>query len=334
VRLRKALLKAGYAYGYDEKILATMPDRCRAIAGDVNAELCGIAPQSLPRVQQFWHSAASLRYEDRYSLEIFQTNTEGTRHAIALARHIGLEQYFNYISTAYVAGRRTGLIMETLDENHPTNNHYEMSKMLAEQILANTPDLCTRIFRPSVVIGHSKTFAVASGFSGLYGFIRKLLQFKGAMSRIQEGLLTREAIRMHVDPDAPLNFVPIDLVAQQAVQISTSRTPCSIFHLTNATPPTVAEFLFPLFEDLGLKAPLFAKTKEEFSWIDSKLDQGITFYNSYLTSPKQFDRYNSDVAIGNRWQAAYSLDTATLRSFFHWYLDVLSVQRPRLAVTR
>jgi nucleoside-diphosphate-sugar epimerase len=333
-RLQQALQKAASVYGYDERIIQQIKERCRAMAGDVCEEYCGVDPQSLSSVTQFWHCAASLRYEDRYAEEISQINTEGTRHALALARRIGTHDYFNYVSTAYVAGKQGGLIAEELHPALATNNHYEASKQKAEALVAQTKEYAWRIFRPSVVIGHSQNFAVASGFSGLYGFMRKLLQFKGAMSRVQEGLLTKEALRLRVDAEALLNLVPVDIVAQQAVRISKSSTPATIFHLTNATPPTVSEFLMLLFHELGLKDPLCVETKDQFSWMDKKLDQGITFYQSYLVASKRFDRKNTNAALGDSGAGDYILDTQVLLSFFRWYFDLLAIQRPRLIATR
>lgn len=126
-------------------------------------------------------------------------------------------------------------------------------------------DFPTRIMRPSVVIGHSRTFTVANSFTGIYGFTRKLLRFKEAMSLVQQSLLNRESMQMRVDPEAWLNLIPIDLVAQQAVQIACSGSQETCFHLTNATPPTTSVFLFALFEEVGIKRPRFVESREQFS---------------------------------------------------------------------
>lgn len=333
-RLHQAVIKAGQLYGYDPALLRTVKERCRVVPGDVTSELCGVKPQTLPYIAQFWHCAASLHYEDRYKAEIFQTNTDGTRHAVELARRIGVDYAFNYMSTAYVAGKQTGLIHEALSEVHFANNHYERSKIQAEHIVAGVTDFRTRIFRPSIIIGHSTTCAVASGFSGLYALMRKILQFKQATSRIRQGFLAEESVRMRVDPDALLNAIAVDGVARQAVCISNSSSPNSIFHLTNATSLTVSEFLLLLFQVLELKAPIFTETKDTFSWIDSKFDQGIGFYQSYFVGAKQFDRSHSDAALGQRDAGVYIIDLEKRHAFLQWYLDLLAVQHPQLMATQ
>lgn len=332
-RLHEAVETAGRAYFYSESVLRSIRKRCHAVAGDLSSEYCGVSG-GLPHIDQFWHCAASLRYEDRYQEEIYDTNVKGTRHALDLARRLNIAGCFNYVSTAYVAGKRTGSIPEQLMTGNCTNNYYESSKVVAEGIVGNTTDLPTRILRPSIVIGHSHTFAVVNSFSGMYGFMRKLLQFKGAMSRVQRGLLSREPIQMRVDAEALLDLMPVDIVARQAVQVGFSSSSKRIFHLTNATPPTMAEFLSLLFEDLEMKQPVLAENRENFSWIDRKLDQGITFYNSYLIGSKVFNRQNTDAALGSHAEGAMKLDTSTMRAYFRWYLDLLSSSRPHLLATR
>lgn len=332
-RLQNALERACQAYGYGEDILKATKKRCRAVPGDLHAERCGVSAP-LPPIDQFWHCAASLQYEDRYQSEIYATNLEGTRHAVELARQLGISGSFNYVSTAYVAGRRSGPIPEQLMSENWTNNHYEASKVEAEAVVARITEMPTRILRPSIVVGHSRTFAAANSFSGMYGFMRKLLQFKGAMSRVQEGLLSRETLQMRVDAEALLNLVPVDMVARQAVQIACSSSPQRFFHLTNATPPTTSKFLYTLFDELEIKQPLLVESRENFSWIDKKLDQGIAFYSSYLVGSKVFDRHNTNAALGRDCEDGFVFDTPTLLAYFRWYLDLLAVTRPRLLATR
>lgn len=333
-RLYSALEEAGNAYGYDKRFLQAAKKRCHVLVGDVTAPFCGVTGTLPVRVDQFWHCAASLQYEDRYKAEIYAANLDGTNNALNLARHLNVRDCFNYISTAYVAGRRTGIIPEQCMAQNWTNNHYEASKVEAESAVMHTRDLRTRILRPSVVIGHSQTFAAANSFSGMYGFMRKLLQFKGAMSRVQEGLLSRETLQMRVDPEALLNLVPIDRVASLAVQIAFSTSQETFFHLTNPLPPTTSEFLDLLFQELNIKQPLLVESRENFSWIDKKLDQGIAFYSSYLIGSKTFDLKHTNEAVKGKQAECFHLDAPTLLAYFRWYEDMLAITRPRLLATR
>ena len=46
-----------------------------------------------------------------------------------------------------------------------TNNQYERSKVDAEAVMADS-NLHYRVFRPSIVIGHSRTLAAESSMGG------------------------------------------------------------------------------------------------------------------------------------------------------------------------
>jgi hypothetical protein len=125
----------------------------------------------------------------------------------------------------------------------PTNNLYETSKIQAEQIVAETRDFRTRIFRPGAVIGHSTTSAVSGGFSGFYIFLRKLLQFQMALSRKSLGQGAQEPLRLLAVPSAPLNFIPVDLVTRQAELFSSFSTATRYPHRSSA----YTDELIPLY---------------------------------------------------------------------------------------
>lgn len=235
-RLETALRRAARAAGHGNSLDRVISTRCHAVEGDIQSANCGVHERRLPRLDQFWHLAASLRFEERYAEEIYQANMDGTRNALALARRCGLERYFNYVSTAYVAGCRTGLITEEVTSGHETNNHYESNKVQAEMLVSGETSLSTRIYRPSIVIGHSRTRAVASGFTGLYGCMRRALRLSQIMQRLQEGLAEKTDLRVYAEPDARMNLIPVDVVARQMVRISSSNAEAKVCHITNPTP--------------------------------------------------------------------------------------------------
>src|SRR5215472_17056337 len=93
-RLQSVLRHAARAAGHDDAMDGALASRCHAVEGDVHSENCRLGDGAFPRPDQFWHVAASLRYDERYAAEIFRTNVEGTRNVLALARSIGVERHF------------------------------------------------------------------------------------------------------------------------------------------------------------------------------------------------------------------------------------------------
>ena len=173
-RLQASLSAAARAYGRED-LLGEVARRCRATLGDILRPCCG-ADLREP-VAEVWHCAASLKYEDDQAEEIFQHNVEGIRNMLDLAR-ARRAAVFNHVSTAYVAGNRTGRILEELPHSEGvSNNRYEQSKIRAEWLVAAAEGVHVRILRPSIVIGHSRTYEAMSG-TGMYAFISKTCRFQ------------------------------------------------------------------------------------------------------------------------------------------------------------
>jgi nucleoside-diphosphate-sugar epimerase len=324
-RLQSALRHAARAAGDGNRLDQAISERCHAVEGDIHSANCGAHAGTFPAPGQFWHVAASLRYEDRYANEIYQTNIEGTRNALALARLSGLRGHFNYVSTAYVSGCRMGVIREEASSGHSANNPYEYSKMQAEALVHQSQDLPARIFRPSIVIGHSITREVASGFSGFYGFMRRILRLRQLLDRIQDGLAHRAGLRVIADPATLLNLIPVDVVVRQMVRISQSASMATVFHITNPIPPTAAEVAGVIFRELGLRLPILVSDATGMSWIDQKIEEGLDFYKSYFRGTRLFDRQNSDQALGGEAsEPGYRMDQATVAEYVRWCAAVLT----------
>ncbi|MEQ1570464.1 MAG: SDR family oxidoreductase [Myxococcota bacterium] len=327
-RFRDGLRAAAMAYG--RPLAPRTLDRCRVLAGDLFQPGCGVGAVT-GRVEQVWHCAASLKYEDRYRDEIRSTNVDGTREVLALAERLGAS-WFNYVSTAYVAGRREGVILEAAATDGETNNAYEQSKVDAERLVAAATAFRTRIFRPSIVVGHQRTLA-ATTFSGFYGFARQLVQFRGMVNRTQAGLLDRTPLCIRLDPDARVNLVNVDVVAREAVHVGLYDPGGGFYHLTDPNPPTVGLAVRTIFESAGVREPVFVADGERLGWLDQKFDERLDFYGSYIRGDKQFDRARCDAALGGpRGNGAWTGER--IASMARWYLGMLETERRRMPVAR
>lgn len=335
-RLTAALRTAAVAYEEDASVLDAIAQRCHAVEGDVSRPECGGAPLPAFRYSQIWHSAASLRFEDRFADEIVAINIQGARHALAFARAAGVRQ-FNYMSTAYVAGSGGGTILETACNGVETNNLYESSKVDAEAIITGQREMGVRVFRPSIVVGHSRTHA-ATNFSGMYGFLRQLNAFRGMMQRTQARLLGETSIKVQLQVGAPVDLVPIDRVVENAVTIMLATDPvpglAEYYHLTNPLAPRVDRVVSLMFEELGLRAPRFVDDQDELEWLDERFNRRIGFYRSYMRGDRVFDRSNVERWVGREPSTPYSMSDDVLRCYYRWYLERLETTRQSLPVSR
>ena len=133
-----------------------------------------------------------------------RVNVEGTRNVNRFALSVrGLRRY-HYVSTCYVAGRRTGLILESeLRHGAGFRNFYEETKYLAElEVEALKGELPVTIHRPSVVCGDSRTGETAK-YDGVYYLVNYLRMWPGALSLANIG-----------NAEVRLNVVPVDFVVE------------------------------------------------------------------------------------------------------------------------
>ena len=271
--------------------------RCRAVEGDLVSPRCGVDPERMSGISDFWHCAASLKFSHEDRDEIFEHNVEGTKNAIELAKSLGSKR-FHYISTAYVAGSSEGLIPEGPAKSKTAlNNCYEESKFEAEQVVA-TSGLPFRIIRPSIVLGYSST-RWSSSDAGYYGYIKKVAQLNQLLDAQGKGALARE-ITVPGDPNARLNLVPVDVVARIAVQIALSESTERYFHICSGASPTLGEMQEYILPKVGFEGPRIRRSPAggahpEYGQL---IEEGMTFYKSYLTGVKEFSRDNTLAAIG------------------------------------
>lgn len=329
-RLHETLEAVAAGFALDEGWRSGL-GRVRAVAGDICAPGCGVE-ETLPAARWVvWHAAASLQFQDRHREHIDRTNVEGTRNVLSLARALEATD-FHHVSTAYVVGRRAGLMAPEVCDVESVNNHYERSKVIAEQLVL-TSGLRSRIFRPGIVIGHSRT-QYALNYNGMYGFLRGLIKFRDVLDRTQPGLSTRTLVQIRCDEEGDLGLVTVDEVAREAVLLALRDAPPGIYNLTNPTPPNVAETVRTLFEVARLPSPALVTDESNFSTFDRKLSERLEFYRSYLINPKRFCRASVEAVLGEASSPGVLLPPPQIHTFSRGYAAQVEAERVDVPVAR
>ena len=161
----------------DEIALATNTplESFAIIEGDITLPNLGIGADDIETIvydtTDVFHLAAA------YDLSVpkdlaYCVNLEGTKNVNKFVRSLKNLRRYNYISTCYIAGKRTGKILETeLEHDAGFSNFYEETKYLAEiEVEKLKRGLPVTIFRPSVVVGDSRTGETAK-YDGVYYLI-------------------------------------------------------------------------------------------------------------------------------------------------------------------
>ena len=179
----------------------------RLLEGDITREDLGLSAPDLEEARGgatvVFHLAAV--YDLAVSREVgLRVNVEGTRNVNRFALGLPKLGRYHYVSTCYVAGRRTGVILESeLRHGEGFRNNYEETKYLAElEVDALKRELPVTIHRPSVVCGDSRTGETAK-YDGVYYLIQYLRMSPRALSLANIG-----------NSEVRLNVVPVDYVVE------------------------------------------------------------------------------------------------------------------------
>jgi thioester reductase-like protein len=199
--------------------------RIEVFTADTAAEHCGLSERDWTAVAdgvtRVIHSAASVRFDMTLD-EARRVNAGGARNLLALgaeAARRGTLRSFAHVSTAFVAGCRSGLVREDeLEAGQRFRNSYERSKCEAEALVrARAADLPTVILRPSIVVGDSRT-GVTTSFNTIYWPLRAYAQRRWRLAPARPGTV--------------VDMVPVEFVAEAVTHLAWEpRATGRCFHL-------------------------------------------------------------------------------------------------------
>jgi thioester reductase-like protein len=215
------------------------------LPGDITAPNLGMSQADLERARS--ESTVLFHLAAIYDLAVARdtallVNLRGTQHVNEFARSLPRLRHYHYISTCYVAGKRTGRILETeLKRDAGFRNFYEETKYLAElEVEALKPDLPLTIHRPAVVCGDSQSGETAK-YDGIYYLIHYLLKWPSVLSAFNIG-----------NSEVSLNLVPIDFVVESIATLA--REPLAVgktIQLADPKPLTTRELFDTIADGLA-----------------------------------------------------------------------------------
>jgi len=211
--------------------------RVQPVVGDLAKPRLGVSPAQLKalsgKVKHFFHLAAI--YDLAASAEAqIGPNVDGTRHAIECAEAIGAKT-FHHTSSIAVAGLYSGVFREDMfAEAEKLDHPYFRTKHEAEKVVREHCSIPFRIYRPSMVIGHSKTGEIDK-IDGPYYFFTLIKKLRSLLPPWMP-TIGIEGGRM--------NMVPVDYVADAMDYIAHKPgLDGGCFHLTDPAPRRIGEVL-------------------------------------------------------------------------------------------
>ena len=220
--------------------------RIELVSGDITRPDLGLDEPTGERlradVRRVFHLAAI--YNLSVPLEVAQrVNVEGTGNVLDFCRAAQRLERLAYVSTAYVAGLRQGVVYEhELSLGQGFKNHYESTKFQAEVWVRELMDrVPTTILRPAIVVGDSRT-GETDKFDGPYYVLRG----------ISRAAKMGQPLPQFGRASAPFNVVPVDYVVEaMAAAAADPAAEGETLHLVDPDPLSARELVELMAELYG-----------------------------------------------------------------------------------
>jgi len=227
-------------------------DRLEIVEGDIAEPRLGLDDETYGRlasdVTHVFHLAAIYNLAVPLAVAT-RVNVGGTGNVLALCSAAESLERLAYVSTAYVAGRRTGVVYEhELVMGQGFKNHYESTKFQAEVWVREVMDrIPTTILRPAIVVGDSRT-GETQKFDGPYYILRTI-------SRMER---SGRPVAQFGRSEALFNVVPVDyIVAAIAASAFDPATAGETLHLTDPEPLQSHQLFEALSREYAGREPRF-----------------------------------------------------------------------------
>jgi NAD(P)-dependent dehydrogenase (short-subunit alcohol dehydrogenase family) len=307
-------------------------DRVVPVAGDLAKPRLGIAPADIAKlkgkVRHVFHLAAIYDLAaDAASQE--EANVEGTRSAVDFAEAIGAG-CFHHVSSIAAAGLYEGVFREDMFEEAEELDHpYFRTKHESEGVVRKDCKVPWRVYRPAIVVGHSKTGEIDK-IDGPYYFFKLIQKFRNALPPWMPTVGIE---------GGRINIVPVDYVVDALDHIAHKKgLDGKCFHLTDPEPRRVGEVLNLFAKAAHAPQMTMRLNAKMFSFIPSFVvdsvmslapvrriqkqvlaDLGIPKdMFSFINYPTRFDNREAERALKGSAITVPALDTYAWRLWDYW----------------
>ena len=211
--------------------------RVVAVVGDLEKPRLGVSAADLAKlkgkVDHVFHLAAVYDLSaDADSQE--KANIDGTRSAVRFAEAVQAG-CFHHVSSIAAAGLYDGVFREDMfDEAEELDHPYFRTKHDSEGIVRKECKRPWRIYRPAIVVGHSKTGEIDK-IDGPYYFFKLIQKLRKALPQWMPTVGIE---------GGRINLVPVDFVVDAMDHIAHRKgLDGGCFHLTDPEPRRVGEIL-------------------------------------------------------------------------------------------
>ncbi len=301
--------------------------RLEVIEGFIDRPYFGLAAREYERlsgrIDEIVHCAANTAFSGKKRDEVELANIKSLENLLAMAAGCPRGCYFfHHISTAYVAGKRTGICPEQLVDTQEFHNIYEETKYRAERYVWEkfpAQGIRVNIYRPSIIYGHSKT-GKSLRFNALYFPMKTALFLKRVYEKdikenrgkkaLQMGVKMEKdgtmvlPIRMEKREGGSIDLIPIDFFIDAFFSILEESLAGDIFHIVSSSPKRLEDLIAfgqELFKIKGFRTVDRKSFEQEpVNGLELLFNGYLDVYQPYLRDTRQFDSKKTDDILKKR----------------------------------
>jgi nucleoside-diphosphate-sugar epimerase len=293
-------------------------------------------------IDEIIHCASHTSFSERKRQEAERSNIKGLQNLLDLAVQ-GRCYFFHHLSTAYVAGKKSGPCLEEFVETDAFTNVYEETKYLGERMLrekCESEGIRHTVYRPSIVYGNSED-GRSLRFNALYYPLRTILFLKNLFMKDikDEGGKRAEQMGVKMGKDGSLclpirieagngnglNLVPIDFLVKAFMEIMDTSLDGGVFHIVNQRPKTIDELIAyttRYFNLEGLQAvhtdAFHEKTR---NGLEILFDTYVDAYKPYMADTRIFNNDKTQSILEKKGITCPDLDYELFAKCMHYAVE-------------
>lgn len=276
----------------------------------------------------YFHFAASLKFDLKSKDEIFDINVGGTENSISVfSKFSKANSRFFFIGTAYSCGRFSGIFEEKFYENKDISkfrNYYEQSKRFAENVVKKHIDkagLNGYVIRLSQVVGNNKTGVTKTDY-GIFDFAKRIY-----------GIAFRhpnQTVRIRVNPVSTQNLIPIDTVVNYLTRTVEVKYVPTIMNFIAKNPVKNIRIIKSISKLLPIDiVPEKQLERHEMNALERIISAGMTFTESYIDTNLQFDTANLDKIL---MFDGHEVSEDSVYKMLEYFIGTLSTRKRKTAM--
>jgi len=299
--------------------------RLEILTGSLNRPRLGLSDQDLQSVlhgvEETVHCASDTSFAARKRDQVERTNVRGLSGLLDLLQESPCRM-LHLISTAYVAGRSSGLCPEDFHQPPGFYNVYEKTKFEAELLArrrCNDSGIDLRVYRPSIVYGDAGTGRTLI-FNALYYPIRTVHYFQKLYTtdlREKNGRKAR-AMGVHFLTDGRLhlplrlssrdehgiNLIPVDHFVRAFMAIREAAPRDGVFHIVNPKNTSlerIKDYTRQFFKLSGIRIASPDEFKvQKRNGLEELFEKHIKVYSPYLQDTRIFGYAGTSALLAER----------------------------------